>query len=365
MKRLLFVAAVLAWSRSTLAADAAADAAPLPVVPSSPAFDAIGATPTAISRPTTLRTLGTELLSTIDQTGHFQTGVALEVAPLWLAFGDRVTLKQWRARFGDRAMSRLALSVASSASTASGITEVAQGLRFTIWDDGDPRWDEVLEHCVSNALGAPPPAPTVPGPPANPDASNGGSAVDGDWTITKNPAIADWKEKARQRIGEGNGAAIAFAITEQTASTATSAELGKVMGWASFKLAFGASRGGGEKQQGGKWGSWTLSGRYSYSKPDKLHELDVGTRIRAGSDWIGASVDFSWTPYDATGSWSGKAFALAGTGEVRVGNTTWVVVTTGGRFGTEALGPQLFSILSFRYAMTNQRTVTPVAPAVP
>jgi hypothetical protein len=355
VKRLALILGVLAWSGNALAADASAETAPLPVVPSSPAFDAIGATPTAISRPTTLRSLGTELLSTIDQTGHFQTGVAIEAAPLWLAFGDRVTLQKWRTDVGARAMSRLALSIASSANTVNGITQVAQGLRFTIWDDSDPRFDEQLEHCVANALT----------PPLKPPAAVPGSDDNGGFVITSNSGIAQCKEDARKRIGEGDGAAVAFAITEQTASTATSAELGKVMGWASLKLAFGASRGGGHATDGGRWGSAILSGRYSYSKPDKVHEVDIGTRIRAGSDWIGASVDFTWTPYDTSGNWTSDAFAIAGTGEARVANTTWVVVTTGGRFGTTALGPQLFSILSFRYALSDQRTVAPVAPAVP
>jgi hypothetical protein len=360
VRRLSLILALLASSESALAGAPAADNAPLPVVPSTPAFDAIGASPTEISRPTTLRALGTELLSTIDQNGHFQTGVAIEAAPLWLAFGDRVTLKDWRENVGDRAMSRLALSVASSASSANGVTQVAEGLRFTIWDESDPRFDEQLEHCIAKQLAAPPKPPeVVPRLPASPLPS--GSTVDSDFTITTDAGIAQCKEDARQRIGEGNGAAVAFAITEETASTASSAELGKVMGWASVRLAFGASRGGGKAKEGGRWGSSILSGRYSYSKPDKLHELDVGTRIRAGSDWIGASIDLTWTPYDVSDNWTSKAFALAGIAEVRVGNTTWVVVTTGGRFGTTALGSQLFSILSFRYALADQRTVVPVA----
>jgi hypothetical protein len=372
---------ILAWASVALAADGApaggattaADTAPLPVVPSSPAFDAIGASPTAINRPTTLRALGTDLLSTIDQTGHFQTGVAIEAAPFWLMFGDRITLKQWREDYGARSLSRLALSVASSANSANGITQVAQGLRFTFWDESDPRFDEKLEHCIVNQLPAPPKAPpTPPKAPEEPlkagaDAKKAGADtdVDPDFTISKNPGIAQCKQSARDRIGEGDGGAVAFAITEQTASTASSAQLGKIMGWASFKVAFGASRGGGSDTKGGAWGSAVFSGRYSYSKPDKLHEVDLGTRIRAGSDWLGASIDFTWTPYDATGSWSGSAFALAGAAELRVANTTWVVVTTGGRFGTTALGPQLFSILSFRYALSDQRTIVPVVPSVP
>jgi hypothetical protein len=381
VKTLSRLAAVLVWSAGMLAAAAAAadnppagdkttsaDTAPLPVVPSSPAFDAIGASPTAINRPTTLRTLGTDLLSTIDQQGHFQTGVAIEAAPLWLAFGDRVTLKQWRDNYGSRAMSRLALSVASSANSGTGITQVAQGLRFTLWDESDPRFDEQLEHCIVKQLPAPPKAPAIPTDttekPLKDDAKKAGddTEVDPDFTISKSPGIAQCKQNARERIGEGNGAAVAFAITEQTASTVDSAQLGKVMGWASVKFAFGASRGGGYAKEGGSWGSAIFSGRYSYSKPDKLHEVDLGTRIRAGREWVGASVDFTWTPYDANGSWSGEAFALAGAAELRVANTTWVVVTTGGRFGTTALGPQLFSILSFRYALADQRTIPPVIP---
>jgi len=38
----------------------AADAAPIPVLPTSPAFEAVGANPTTVTRPGAIRSLGTE-----------------------------------------------------------------------------------------------------------------------------------------------------------------------------------------------------------------------------------------------------------------------------------------------------------------
>jgi hypothetical protein len=125
-------------------------------VPESPAFAVLGVTPQTVSRPSSPRSLATSLLNGVDQNGNFQTGFALDTAPYLLFQGNKLTLfeyqqKRWSWK---RFLARTTLSIATAKGTndADKSTRIGTGLRFTIFDEGDPRLDESLTQTIENAI---------------------------------------------------------------------------------------------------------------------------------------------------------------------------------------------------------------------
>jgi len=334
--------AILAGTSNAGAAEVSGDAPPIPVLPTSPAFEAIGANPTTVTRPATIRSLGTELMNTFDAKGHFKPGLAIEAAPLWLAFGHRVTLANWRGSYGERALSRFAISFASTAG-ANGVTAVSQGLRFVLADDADPRWDRELESCISKAL------TPVGGPPTNPE-----EAAGTDVTIKKNDAIAACKQAAAERAGIGNSAAVSVAVTEEQPGDGGRTKFGKFLGW----LAGGVALGGGSTSR--DWLYVMGSGRYTYSRLDSFTELALGAKVRVGGASYGFAIDGAWTPRRALSDdakWQGRAFVVGANAELRLTETTWISATMGFNLGVDAPAQGLFSLLNLKYALAGQRTI--------
>lgn len=121
-------------------------------VPESPAFGALGLTPQQVSRPTTPRELATSFLNGIDRNGNFQTGVAIDTAPYMLLAGPRITLANYRTGpYLTRFLARWQTSFASTKGSGSDdpSARFALGMRFTVFDKGDPRMDEVLVNCLA------------------------------------------------------------------------------------------------------------------------------------------------------------------------------------------------------------------------
>jgi hypothetical protein len=123
-------------------------------VPESPAFTVLGVTPETVTHPTTAREFATSFLNGVDQQGNFQTGLAFDFVPFLTFFGDSTSLFSYRQSRVERFLARTQLSFA----TTKGVTEedkatrLALGARFTLWDKGDPRLDNALDACYTNAL---------------------------------------------------------------------------------------------------------------------------------------------------------------------------------------------------------------------
>ena len=122
-------------------------------VPESPAFTVLGVTPETVTRPTTPKAFATSLLNGVDQSGNFQTGIALDFVPYLTFAGTGTSLFNYRRSRMERFLARTQLSFA----TAKGVTDddestrLALGLRVTLWDTGDPRLDSDLENCYARA----------------------------------------------------------------------------------------------------------------------------------------------------------------------------------------------------------------------
>ncbi|MBK7934588.1 MAG: hypothetical protein KA956_12645 [Pyrinomonadaceae bacterium] len=154
--------------------EAKKDAADLSV-PDSPGFTILGLTPQTVIRPGTPREFATALINSLDENGNFQTGVAIDTAPFLLLFGDDVTLGEYRggikrdasgnmvrdpsgniiwnknnpSGYFTRMLSRTQFSLATTKGTTEDdkSAKIAAGVRFTLFDYGDPRLDEKLDQC--------------------------------------------------------------------------------------------------------------------------------------------------------------------------------------------------------------------------
>jgi hypothetical protein len=126
-------------------------------VPEAPAFSVLGVTPEKVMRPTSGKALAIGLLSGMDPRGNAQAGLAVDTRPWLLAFGDDLTLAQYRSDTLKRQLARIRLSFATSAgqSDEDKANRYGLGLTFTPWDQGDPRMDLALSECYRKHISFP------------------------------------------------------------------------------------------------------------------------------------------------------------------------------------------------------------------
>jgi hypothetical protein len=101
--------------------------------PTSPAFELLGVSPTAIARPATPRALATELLSSTNQGTVLPNSYALEVAPYWLRPRPKLTFQEYTApSAGQSIRQTFTVSFATSRDSAadSTLTRAAIGVRL-------------------------------------------------------------------------------------------------------------------------------------------------------------------------------------------------------------------------------------------
>jgi len=108
------------------------------IAPETPAFTFLSASPSKITEPGTTRDFGAALLDAIDESGHVRQGVALAASLHGLGL-LQVPLDQYQSSWLKRALYRAELSIGTSrAQGDSASTDVATGLRLTLFDRSDP-----------------------------------------------------------------------------------------------------------------------------------------------------------------------------------------------------------------------------------
>lgn len=111
-------------------------------IPEAPALTFLDTNPGKISRPTTPRALGTQILSAIDSAGRVQQGMALDLAPWSLIPGLAIPLTKYQESIGAFVLANTQVSLATVRSAAdSSATDLAFGVRMTLWDGTDPMRD--------------------------------------------------------------------------------------------------------------------------------------------------------------------------------------------------------------------------------
>jgi hypothetical protein len=111
----------------------------LTAVPESPAFAFLGISPTKITRPGAVRDFAVAVLTGINEEGNVQQGVALETTPWGLIPGMSISLDDYQRSWLKYVLANAQLSVGTArAAGDSAPTDLAVGLRLTLWDEGDP-----------------------------------------------------------------------------------------------------------------------------------------------------------------------------------------------------------------------------------
>lgn len=114
--------------------------------PESPAFTVLGVSPTEVTRPTSPTDFATAVLSGFDQNGNFQSGIALDVAPVfvlarnatfWSHYSDP-RKKYWWVR--PLARTTFSFGTTKGASASDPALRLATGLRIVLYDERDPRY---------------------------------------------------------------------------------------------------------------------------------------------------------------------------------------------------------------------------------
>jgi hypothetical protein len=277
---------VLALAASVARAGGAADASVAQAIPSSPAFEALGATPTAILRPGSVKEFAGELLGAAGGR-RVAGGLALEFAPLWdWKYAEKTTLPEWRAKgSAARYWSWLGVSIATTPAS-DGATHAAVGLRQALIDSSDPRFDETLEHCIAAALrkareeqhSAGPPDPTGDGAPE----------------VVLVPNLRPCREAHERRYanGVGDSLVVAAAATGRMAD-----QLAEKFEWDSVLFWVAGARGiGPVHDDGARRLQIVASARYRYSWLLHQHQAVAGARLRWARPDLGLSVDASWQP---------------------------------------------------------------------
>ncbi len=122
-------------------------------VPDSPAFSVLGLTPETVIRPESTRDFAISLLNGADPRGNMQSGLAIDTSPYLLTGVD---LADYRIDRFERFLSRTQLSIATTKGTSEDdkSARASIGLRFTLFDYGDPRLDKSLDAAFYDAIKA-------------------------------------------------------------------------------------------------------------------------------------------------------------------------------------------------------------------
>lgn len=107
-------------------------------VPVSPAFSILGFEPSAVMRPTSAKSLATDVLSSFDKNGKLLMNLGLEVAPYWLKSHPKLTRKMYlNPTAGQAFLHSLSISAGTAKDSASGANKLGAGFRFRL-SNGKP-----------------------------------------------------------------------------------------------------------------------------------------------------------------------------------------------------------------------------------
>lgn len=147
---------LIAWSPAGVLAQSNGEAESAEfksAVPASPAFAFLNASPASVNRPVTARDLGVGLLSGVDAEGKIKQGFALEASPWGYIPGMTIPLTDYAKGGLAYIMANAQLSLATArAAGDSSKTEISVGLRFPLYDRGDPMRDPAFARSLGAAL---------------------------------------------------------------------------------------------------------------------------------------------------------------------------------------------------------------------
>lgn len=330
-------------------------------VPESPAFAVLGLTAQSVVRPSSPRELALSILDGVDAQGNLQAGMAIDMVPYLLAFGDELTLREYREDYKERLFSRSQVSLATAKGTSDDdeAIRVAFGFRWTIWDEGDPRMDTQLTADFDQKLAF---------PELSPDLSLNQREEELRQMKTEYERGLERKaercrEDARRRNWNNSAWDIGFApswISED--GTTDDLEWNGLAVWSSLAYGFEGIKGLEDRAQ------IILHARYRQGEEvpdanmqDTFFEQDsllVGGRLRFGSPSLNFSVEGVFSHAEPEDWEEDDSLRVSGGVEVRVAENLWLEVSVGGSDGRNDDNDQGFVLAQLKWGFSRESTLT-------
>ena len=251
-------------------------------VPESPAFAALGATPTNVLRGGAAKPVVLSVLSNALTTGRLSAGLAVDVSPMVLVSPTFRSFNDYQKRAG--LLRRFLLSLAkiqSPIDTAS--IEIGAGLRINLFDANDPLTDPALFNQVNAMLRQ------AVGPPP---AANVEDQIGAPVALLNPDSIAAVYDSIRQQAARRPGMAMSLG-----------------WGWAGMLHNSVLSGDSLKKQNAMLW----LAGRYHFASPasllftaqwhsnaDSASTFEAGAALRADlpNASVAAELVYDWRSHD-------------------------------------------------------------------
>lgn len=321
-------------------------------VPDAPAFTFLGVAPTKITRASSARDLGASLVNTIDSTGHVVTGVAIGATVWTLLPNAGVSLDAYQHHLGAYALANSQVSLGTArASGDSSDTNIALGLRTTLYDASDPMRNEEFVNSLTAALtdclkfvtrptiGVQPDSTGPEGPQrVTPDSAEQCAGAANDTLRTR------WFKNNWNKPSVSVGAAIGWRIP--------GSELGAMdpMGvslWLTGSMPYGASA--------QLVGQLQFDHRNRRDTTTATNVLSYGARLVRGTDAQNLFFEIVGTKrFDVTATTSRSNVQWSGGVELKVGEHYWVSTGFGKRYTASGQPDRLVVIADVRWGIASK-----------
>jgi hypothetical protein len=305
-------------------------------VPESPAFKFLNFAPASVTRPNTPRDFVAALANGIDEHGHVQQGISLEVTPAYLIPGLGVGLKEYQTNFFKRLLSNAQLSVATvRASGDTAATDLGIGLRLNVLDNGDPMRDSAYVNQLGAAMLACAPAP----PDFKPSLTCLGEAAD----KLRLPYLKAHWNSTRFTVAFATGLRFDQSQVSETSALGWN-------GWAGLTAPIGTA--------GQMIGYFAFTHRPEVSGLPKFSSVDFGGRVLVGSPTFNAFAEVVGnSKFDTPIPTDKSSAAWSGGVEFKAAENLWLSTGFGTRFGDTAEPDRVIVLGNLRWGVSSKQRI--------
>jgi len=319
------------------------------LVPDSPALSLIGVAADKTLRPQSPKALVTDLRTAFDDNGKLKNTISLAFVPYLVLEGGSARLDRYNSEFGIRALANTEISlVAAAGESTNDADRYSAGLRWNIFDDGDPRSASL--DCVINAV------------------QIGRNALR-DAGIVDHPERAEEiREMVRVHLKE-----TCYKDWRKDFWNAQALDIGLAYAWADG----GTNLSGLEENSFGAYASWSfpVSGRdgqvitHARYTVDQLAVSKAGGFFNQDAGYVGArwrhklgersaiNLEAGYTFTDPTNMPSDSYAQYGVSLEYRLSQDLWFVASTGGRSNADNEDDDVRGLAAIKWNLANAASI--------
>lgn len=316
----------------------------LTAIPENPAFVYLAVTPTNITRPGSIRDFGAAVTNVIDENGKLKQGVALEASPWFFIPGLNIPLKKYQSNWPAFVLANTQLSFATAQTSGdSAATDMALGIRFTLFDAADPMRDTEftdklgprLRNALTNCEALTDEDPDIPEELVQ-------KCVDREMRKA-------YEEFSKQSQSRWNALRLALAVATGWQFANSDLGMGKSSGLSTWLV--GAAPVG---DFGQLIGQLTYTHRPALAEDSKFDLFSYGARLALGSATFNGFLEVLGESRGQTTDDTDDASGLWSAGiEFRVGTGLWLSTGFGSRFASLDKAERTFVVADIRFGVTD------------